>query len=297
MSLPIETDLHSPGLLQLGLAGDGALRWAVADVTDLVEEVRGRLDLSPVAAAALGRCLAGAALLLRLATKTPSRLLLEIRGDGPLGRVLAEADQEGNLRGMVGNPHVDVPHTPEGKLAVGRAVGKGTLRVLREHEGGGSYHSQVALVSGEIGDDVAHYLAQSEQSRSAVLLGVLAKPFGVAAAGGMIVEVLPGAPEGTIALLEKNIAGIPGVSHLVEAGGSVHVVETLLAGMDREVRETQALRYRCRCNRERLLQHLVLLSEDDRDHLRGEDGTIEADCAFCGSKYVYTPAELVPAVN
>jgi molecular chaperone Hsp33 len=297
MTSPVDTEIHTSGLLQLGLAGDGALRWAVADVTEIVEEARERLDLSPVAAAALGRCLAGAALLLRLATKTPSRLLLEIRGDGPLGRVLAEADQEGNLRGMVGNPHVEVPHTPEGKLAVGRAVGKGTLRVLREHEGGASYHSQVSLVSGEIGDDVAHYLEQSEQSRSAVLLGVLAKPFGVAAAGGMIVEVLPGAPEDTIARLEKNIAGIAGVSHLVEAGGSVHVVETLLAGMDREVRETQALRYRCRCNRERLLHHLVLLSDDDRDHLRGEDGTIEADCAFCGSKYVYTPAELVPAVN
>ena len=297
MSGTVDSANPSPGLLQLGLAGDGALRWAVADVTRIVEEARERLDLSPVAAAALGRCLAGAALLLRLATKAPNRLLLEIRGDGPLGRVLAEADQEGNLRGMVSHPHVDVPNTPEGKLAVGRAVGKGTLRVLREHEGGASYHSQVALVSGEIGDDVAHYLEQSEQSRSAVLLGVLAKPYGVAAAGGMIVEVLPGAPEGTLARLEKNIAGIPGVSHLVEAGGSGNVIDTLLAGLDREVRETQALRYRCRCNRERLLEHLVLLADDDRDHLRGEDGTIEADCAFCGSKYLYTPAELVPSIH
>ncbi|HTQ80215.1 MAG TPA: Hsp33 family molecular chaperone HslO, partial [Thermoanaerobaculia bacterium] len=220
-----DSNPQGPGSLQLGLAGDGSLRWAVANVTELVEEARDRLDLSPVAAAALGRCLAGAALLLRLASKTPTRLLLEIRGDGPLGRVLAEADQEGNLRGMVGNPHVDVPPTPAGKLDVGRAVGRGTLRVLREHEGGSSYHSQVALVSGEIGEDVAHYLAQSEQSRTAVLLGVLAKPHGVAAAGGMIVEVLPGAPEGTVSQLERNIASIPGVSHLVEAGGSGHVVE------------------------------------------------------------------------
>jgi molecular chaperone Hsp33 len=292
-----EREIEGPGLLQLGMAGDGALRWAVANVTELVEEARGRLDLSPVAAAALGRCLAGAALLLRLSTKTPSRLLLEIRGDGPLGRVLAEADQEGNLRGMVGNPRVDVPHTPEGKLAVGRAVGRGTLRVLREHPGGGSYHSQVQLVSGEIGEDVAHYLEQSEQSRSAVLLGVLAKPYGVAAAGGMIVEVLPGAPEDTVSLLERNIASIPGVSHLVEAGGSVHVVETLLAGMDREVRETRPLRYRCSCSRERLLHHLVLLPAEDRDHLQSADGTIAADCAFCGSRYVYTPAELAPSVH
>jgi molecular chaperone Hsp33 len=297
MSGIVKPEIDAPGLLQLGMAGEGALRWAVADVTEVVEEARGRLDLSPVAAAALGRCLAGAALLLRLSTKAPTRLVLEIRGDGPLGRVIAEADQEGNLRGMVGDPHVDVPPTPAGKLAVGRAVGKGMLRVLREHEGGGSYHSQVELVSGEIGEDVAHYLKQSEQSRSAVLLGVLAKPFGVAAAGGMIVEVLPGAPEETIARLEQNIAGIPGVSHLVEAGGSGHVVETLLAGLDREVHETRPLRYRCRCSRERLLHHLVLLSDDDREHLRSEAGTIEADCVFCGSRYVYTPAELAPAVQ
>jgi molecular chaperone Hsp33 len=282
--------------LQLGMAGEGALRWAVADVTEAVEEARGRLDLSPVAAAALGRCLAGAALLLRLASKAPTRLVLEVRGDGPLGRVLAEADQEGNLRGMVGNARVDVPHTPEGKLAVGQAVGKGYLRVLREHAGGGSYQSQVELVSGEIGDDVAHYLAQSEQSRSAVLLGVLAKPSGVAAAGGMIVEVLPGAPEETVARLEENIAGIRGVSHLVEEGGAPHVVETLLSGLDREVKEITPLRYRCRCSRERLLRHLVLLSAADRDPLREADGAIEADCVFCGARYRFTPDELVPEV-
>lgn len=285
------------GRLELGLAGEGALRWAVVNVTDVVEEARGRLDLSPVAAAALGRSLAAAALLLRLSTKTPTRLVLEVRGDGPLGRVLAEADQEGNLRGMVGNARVDLPPTPAGKLDVGGAVGSGFLRVLREHEGGGSYHSQVELVSGEIGEDVAHYLSQSEQSRSAVLLGVLAKPNGIAAAGGMIIEVLPGAPEDTVARLEQNIASIAGVSHLVEAGGIPYVVETLLAGLDREVKETSPLQFRCRCSRERLLHHLVLLSDDDRDHLSEEDGTIEADCVFCGAHYRFSPEELSPQPN
>ena len=284
--------VFAPGHLALGLAGGGALRWAVADVTDAVEEARGRLDLSPVASAALGRCLAGAALLQRLSAKSPARLVLEIRGDGPLGRVIAEADDEGNLRGMVGDPRVDVPHTPEGKLAVGRAVGKGILRVLREHAGGGSYHSQVELVSGEIGADVAHFLEQSEQSRSAVLLGVLAKPFGIAAAGGMIVEVLPGAGEEVVERLERNLAGFPGVSHLVEAGGSVHVVDTLLAGFDREVREDRPLRYRCRCNRERLQRHLALLSAEERDSLQEDDGAIVADCVFCGERYRFTSGEL-----
>ncbi len=280
------------GSLQLGLAGGGALRWAAADVTGVVEEARGRLDLSPVAAAALGRSLAGAALLLRLATKTPARLIVEIRGDGPLGRVIAEADPEGNLRGMVGDPRVMVPDYPNGKLAVGTAVGKGLLRVLREHDGGGSYHSQVELVSGEISEDVAHYLAQSEQRHSAVLLGVLARPAGVAAAGGMIVEVLPGAPDEVIARLERNIESVPGVSHLVETGGSGHVIETLLAGLDREVHEDRPLRYRCRCSRERLLHHLALLPAEDRAHLLGAEERVEADCVFCGTRYSYDLEEL-----
>ncbi|HYG64916.1 MAG TPA: Hsp33 family molecular chaperone HslO [Thermoanaerobaculia bacterium] len=291
-----ETETAAQGRLELGLAGEGALRWAVVNVTDVVEEARERLDLSPVAAAALGRSLAAAALLLRMSTKTPTRLVLEVRGDGPLGRVLAEVDQDGNLRGMVGNAHVDLPPTPAGKLDVGAAVGSGFLRVLREHEGG-SYHSQVELVSGEIGDDVAHYLEQSEQSRSAVLLGVLAKPSGIAAAGGMIIEVLPGAPDEVVQQLESNIAGTIGVSHLVEAGGIPYVVDTLLAGMDRTVKETRPLRFRCRCSRERLLHHLILLSTDDKDHLSEEDGSIEADCVFCGAHYRFATEELNPRPN
>jgi molecular chaperone Hsp33 len=291
-ALSNETPTTAQGTLELGMAGNGAFRWAVADITDVMVEVRDRFDLWPVPAAALGRCLAGAALLQRLSTKTPSRLMLEVRGDGPILRVLAEADDEGNLRGLVGDGRVQVPDWPGGKLGVGRAVGRGYLRVLREYEKGNSYHSQVELVSGEIGEDVAHYLAQSEQAKSAVLLGVLGRPSGVAAAGGMVVEVLPGAPEETIARLESNIAGIRGVSHLLEEGGAEHVVEKVLAGFDREVKEVRPLRYRCRCSRERLLNHLTLLSAEDRDYLRADDGAIEADCAFCGTRFRYIPEEL-----
>lgn len=280
------------GRLDLGLAGEGSLRWAVADIGGLVEWARRRLDLWPVPAAALGRCLAGAALLQRLATKTPSRLVLEVRGDGPILRVLAEADDEGNLRGLVGDGRVAVPDWPDGKLGVGRAVGKGTLRVLREYVGANSYHSQVELVSGEIGEDVAFYLAQSEQIRSAVLLGVLAKHEGIVAAGGMVVEVLPGASESSLARLESNLAGLPGVSHLLETGGTASVVDAMLAGLDREVQATSPLRYHCRCSRERLSRHLVLLPPEDLASLQSEEGTIDADCVFCAERYRFTPEEL-----
>ncbi len=280
--------------LEAGMAGGGALRWAAADVTGIVREVRDRLDMTPVASAALGRAVAGASMLLRLASKTPSRLVLDIRGDGPLRQVLVEVDQEGNIRATVGDPRVVVPDLPNTKLAVGHAVGSGQLRVLREFGDGGSYQSQVQLVSGEIGDDLAHYLDQSQQSRSAVLVGVLGRKSGVAAAGGVIVEVLPGAAESVIARLETNLSRMPGVSWLLEEGGVDRVLDAALDGLAHERKESSPLRYRCRCSRERLLQHLVLLSADDRDYLAEEDGTIEADCVFCGSHYRFSSAELAP---
>ncbi len=293
LRVPREPLPAGEGRLHIGLAGGGSLRWAAADLTPVVEEARRRLDLSPLAAAALGRSLTGAALLLRLAAKTPARLVVEIRGDGPMRLVLAEADERGNLRGMVGQPRLHLPGAPGGKLPVGDAIGKGLLRVLREQDGS-SYQSQVALVTGEIGTDLAHYLEQSEQTQSAVLVGVLAKPDGVAAAGGMIVEVLPGAREEEVGRLESNIARLAGVSRTIEEQGLPGLVRTLLDGLPGEVHETRELRYRCRCSRERLRQHLIVLSVEDREHLQHEDGSTEAECVFCGEIYRFEAAELKP---
>ncbi len=279
------------GALEAGLAGGGSLRWAAADLTDVLEHTRRRLDLSPVAAAALGRGLTGAALLLRLASKTPTRLVLEIRGDGPLASVLAEADDGGNLRGMVGRPRAEVPHTAAGKLAVGRAVGQGTLRVVRQHERG-AHQSQVELVTGEIGDDLAHYLAQSDQTRSAVLLGVLTDPSGIAAAGGMIVEAMPDAPEEMIRGLERRVERMATVSRVIAGAGVSGLVDLLVGGLDPRTLEHRELRYRCGCSRGTLARHLRRLSPSELDSLATEGGDLEAECAFCGSVYRYSPAEL-----
>lgn len=279
------------GRLQAGMAQGRSLRWVAADLSQIVEAARLRLDLSPVAAAALGRCLTGAALLLRLLAKTPSRLVLEVVGKGPLRRILAEADEEGNLRGMVGQPRVDLPPTASGKLPVGQAVGPGTLRVNRDY-GKGSYQSQVELVSGEIGEDLAHYLAQSEQIRSAVLLGVLAKPEGVAGAGGIIIEALPQATSQTLDTLQENIRQNPSVSRMLEAGGVNQVLDSILATLESEVLEVRPLRYRCRCNRERLLEHLILLAAEHREGLQDAAGRVDVECVFCGSRYQFRPEEL-----
>jgi molecular chaperone Hsp33 len=283
------------GELEAGTAGAGDLRWVAVDITGPAEFIRDRLDLSPVAAAALGRCMAGAAMLLRLSAKAPLRLVLEVRGSGPIGKVMAEVDQEGNLRGLVGEPQVEVDHYANGKLAVGMAVGGGTLEVLREYEQPGvRYQSRVALVSGEIGEDLAHYLEQSAQTRSAVLVGVLARPEGVTAAGGLIVEVMPGASEGTIARLEANIERNREVSRILEQQGVPGVKEAILDGLVPHKRESHGLRYHCRCSRERFLGHLLGLSEEQLEELGLDTEVAQAECGFCGAVYLFQPSELKP---
>ncbi|HRU10157.1 MAG TPA: Hsp33 family molecular chaperone HslO [Thermoanaerobaculia bacterium] len=280
------------GELVHGLAGRGDVRWAVADLRGVVEEARVRHDLSPVAAAALGRALAGAALLMFLSTRAWARLVLEVRGDGPLGTVVAEIDDAGNLRGFVGNPRVETA-AGEG-LGIAAAIGRGVLKVRRESPRWGSFESQVELVTGEIGLDLAHYLEQSEQTRSAVLLGVLARPEGVAAAGGMLVELLPDAREEAIAPLERNLQGLDGVSRRLEQGGLPALAEAVLAGLDHDELGRQPLRFGCRCHRDELLGKLRLLPPGDRDELVAASGEIVAECAFCGQLYRFAATELAP---
>ncbi len=283
------------GSLESGIAAGGTLRWAAVDVTGPLRWVRRQRDLSPVAAAALGRGLAGVAMMRRLSSKRATRLHLEVRGDGPLGLLLAEADAEGNLRGAVAEPRVDVPNYPNGKLAVGVAVGEGRLRVVRREDDGSWHDSQVGLVSGEIGDDLAHFLHQSEQTRSAVLVGVLTRPGRVAAAGGLIVQPLPGVPDEVLGRLEANILRQTGVSSLVEHGGIDTVEEVLLDGLQAEVLERQSLRYHCRCDRQRLLSQLSRMVADDLEFMSDEDRTVNAECSFCGEVHHFRHQEIEAA--
>jgi molecular chaperone Hsp33 len=278
----------------MGRAGGVGVRWAAVDLAGVVEEARWRHDLSPVAAAALGRAFAGAILLQRLSARACRRLTLTVSGDGPLGRILAEADAEGNLRGMVGEPRLDLPAAPDGRIRIGEAVGKGLLRVLRELADGTSYESQVELSTGEIGLDLAHFLEQSEQTPSAVLVGVLEGPEGVRAAGGMIVELMPDADDGTVERLEANLETVGGVSRWLAAGGTAALVDAVLGGLEREVVETAPVRFRCRCDRQSLLDRLLALSPEDRAEVADEEGRVEAECAYCGTHYLYASAELDP---
>ncbi len=277
------------GELRLGVAGEGSLRWAAVDLSAPLEEVRGRLDLSPIAAVALGRTLAAAALLHRFTTKVPGRLLLEIAGDGPLGKVTAEVADDGYLRGLLGEPRLATPS--DGSLAVGWAVGQGLLKVTRLTERG-RYDSQVELVSGEIGKDLVHFLEQSQQIRSAALLGVLPRPAGIAEAGGVLIEAFPGTPEDILSHLESNIAGLRGVSAHLEEGGLEGLLAALTDGMGVKELERHPLRYGCGRGRDSLLSKLVTLSPEDVDSIADESGRFAADCAFCGRRYTFSRDEL-----
>ncbi len=284
-----KTSEELAGELRLGVAGRGDLRWAVADVTGPLEAIRRALDLSPIAAVALGRVLAAAVLVLRFTTKEPGRLVLEVLGDGALGKIVAEVDGAGRLRGRVDRPRVVTPE--DGALAIAWAVGEGTLRVTQESERG-RYSSQVELVSGEIGKDLVHFLHQSQQIRSAALLGVLPRPGGVGAAGGLLVEVFPGVAEETLERLEANIAVIEGVGQSLAAGGLEGLRDQVLTGFDHEDLEAHQLRFSCRCRYDGLKAQIQGMAAEELDAMTDSDGKIIAECAFCATRYTIDREEL-----
>ncbi len=284
------------GRLVRGLAGDGAFRVLAAETTDAVEEARRRHGLSPTATAALGRALTGAALLAFLLSKTPrERVTLKIEGEGPLGHLVAEAGVDGRVRGYVGHPEADVPLSEKGKLDVGRLIGPGELRVMRSLPNGEIYDSSVPLVSGEIAEDLAHYLLKSEQIPSAVLLGVRVSPEGpVEAAGGMVVQVLPGAPEEAIARLEENLKDLPGFSALLKEKGLTGAVREVLKGLDFEptdLGEGVQVRFACRCDREKARDSLRFFGPEELREM-AEEGGAEVVCRWCGEVYRFSPEEL-----
>jgi molecular chaperone Hsp33 len=276
------------GRLHVGTAARGELRWALADLTPLVEEARVLRDLSPLAAIGLGQLLTAAVLLTRLVSKDPLRLVLEVRGDGPLGRLRAEADTHGRVRGLVERRLAerapgDERATPE--------LGAGTLRVVRQMKKR-NYESRVSLVEGGVARNVVHFLEQSEQIHSAVMLGVLARPAGVVAGGGLIVEALPGADPGLVRWLEARIPNLPSVSGLLEDGGPWALLDQAIGEVERETLEERQLMLTCDCDRERFRGHLRALGARDPSIL-GDEAEVEVQCNFCGAEYTFAVEELL----
>jgi len=268
------------------VAADGSFRIFAARTTATVEEARVRHNCWPVAAAALGRTIT-AALLLGANMKGDDVLTVRVLGDGPLGAIIVSANAEGQVRGYVQEPQVHLPSTPQGKLAVGAAVGQGHLHVTRDLGLKEPFTGSVELVSGEIGEDIAHYLATSEQTPSAVSLGVLVETDNsVAAAGGLLLQLLPGAPENVLERLEQNLALLPPVSSLIQKGETPEdMINRVTRGIEIKILESNPVCFCCQCSRERLEDLLVGLGKEEVSAMLEEQGGAEINCHFCAEQY------------
>jgi molecular chaperone Hsp33 len=275
------------------LTVDGGARAILVTATRTVETARRRHGTYPVATAALGRTLV-AALMLASTLKEGEHVTVRVLGDGPLGAIVADADGFGNVRGYVQEPRLLLPLNAIGKLDVGRAVGhKGILAVSRETLSGVPYASSAPLVSGEIGEDLARYLWVSEQTPSAVSVGVQVDERGrVVGAGGVLVQLLPGGG-GAAAELEAGLRALGPVSDAVRSGMSLEAMADRVLGAGRwKALEERPLRFRCTCTPARMRRALVALGREEIESILREEGRAEVRCHFCNRTYEVRAEEL-----
>ena len=283
-------------------AAEGGIRAVGVITTRLTEEARSRHKLSYVATAALGRTMSAGLLLASSMKRSGSRVNIRIKGNGPLEGILVDAGLDGTVRGYVGNPDIELPPNSLGKLDVGGAVGhKGYLYVVRDVGYGYPYSSTVELVSGEIGDDLTHYLVTSEQTPSALVLGVFVGAEGVSAAGGILIQVLPKAArdEALVQTLESRVAALSGFTPLLQAGKTLpEIFEQILGDMGLEILpETQLVRFHCGCSLNRVLGALKMLGEAELQDMIEKDDGAEATCHFCGKVYQASSDELAQLIS
>ncbi|MBD1922338.1 Hsp33 family molecular chaperone HslO [Microcoleus sp. FACHB-831] len=283
-------------------AAEGGIRAVGVITTRLTEEAKRRHKLSYVATAALGRTMSSALLLVSSMKREGSRVNIRVKGDGPLGGILVDAGLDGTVRGYVENPDIELPPNAKGKLDVGGAVGRdGYLYVVRDVGYGYPYSSTVELVSGEIGDDVAHYLVNSEQTPSVLMVGVFVGAEGVTASGGILVQVLPKAArdESLVETLESRVEALSGFTPLLQAGKTLpEIFEQLLGDMGLVILpEIQMLRFHCGCSFDRVLGALKMLGEAELQDMIEKDDGAEATCHFCGEVYKASSDELAQLIS
>ena len=274
---------------------DGWVKAVAISSRDIVERARQIHTTTPTATAALGRALTACSMLGNMQKIENGSVTLQIKGGGPLGTILAVSDSVGNVRGYVRNPHVSLLEKYAGKLDVGAAVGTdGMLTVIRDLQMKEPYVGSVELVSGEIGDDVTAYLVQSEQCPSACGLGVLIeKDCTVRAAGGFILQLLPGAPEEVVSRLEQAIAATDSVTKMLDAGLTLpEMLRKVTGGMELEFFEPTEVCYKCFCSRSRVEATLVSLGRKELQEIVDEGKPVQVGCQFCDTEYIFTPDDI-----
>ena len=274
---------------------DGSVRIVCTDTTAVVREAQKIHNTSKTMTAALGRVLTVTSLMGSLLKDKTDALTIQIKGDGPAGTILSVSDYAGNVRGYAENPEAELPPNEKGKLDVGGAVGAGSLYVIRDLGVGEPYVGISPLVSGEIGDDISQYYVTSEQTPTVCALGVRVNTdFTCKSAGGFLLQLLPGADESLIPILEKNVTEIGSVSKLVELGKTTEeIIAMAFEGIPYDIFDDFDTEYRCTCSREKYQRALVSLSDTDIEELRADGKPVETECRFCRKKYSFDMEEIV----
>lgn len=273
---------------------DGFVKISAVTARGVVERAREIHGLSPTASAALGRTLCGASMLGELMKEDDASLTIRVNGGGPVGSVIAVSDNGGNVRGYVTEPKADLPLRGDGKLDVGGLVGTdGMLTVSRDIGLKEPYVGSTELVTGEIAEDLAQYMVESEQIPAAVGLGVLVDTDRtIKAAGGFIVQLMPGAPEELITTLEDNILVMDQLTTILAEDGVDEAVRQVLRGLEYETVMRVPVEYRCNCSRERVEQALISCGKQELEDMAASGEDTEVSCQFCDKVYRFTPKEL-----
>ena len=277
------------------ISSDGLVQAAAICSRNLTERARQIHTLLPVGTAALGRTLSAASLMGNALKDSGASLTLQIKGGGPLGTVLAVSDNQGNVRGYVTNPQVDLPLREDGKLDVGSAVGReGTITVIKDLHMKEPYVGTIDLLGGEIAEDVAGYFVESEQIPTACALGVLVdRDQSVKAAGGYLIQLMPGAAEDTIAKVEGGIMAAGAVSAILEKNDDPEaMLRTVMSDFDLKILETCPVEYRCYCSRERVERALISLGRTELEQMLSEQGGCQLTCQFCDAVYEFTAEDI-----
>lgn len=276
------------------LAFDGEVRAYAVRSTETVGEGQRRHHTWPTASAALGRSLTATAMLGAM-LKGDQKLTVKIDGGGPIGLILVDGNAKGEVRGYVTNPQVHFDLNEHGKLDVRRAVGtEGTLSVVKDIGMRDYFTGQVPIVSGELGEDFTYYLFNSEQVSSSVGVGVLVNPDNsILAAGGFIIQLMPGAEDETITKIEKRLSEIPPISKLIEKGLTPEELLEEICGKDNvKVIEKMPISFTCTCSKDRFSNAIISLGQAEIEDIIETDGQAEAECHFCNEKYMFTKEEL-----
>lgn len=278
-----------------GMTADGYIKAAAIKSTDMVERMREIHKTLPLATAALGRSLTAASIMGDELKEENGSITLQIRGSGPLGAITAVSDSQGNVRGYLQNPACELPLKANGKLDVGSGVGKdGLLTVIKDIGGKEPFSGKVELLSGEIAEDIAYYYYISEQIPTICALGVLVdRDQSVKQAGGYMIQLMPGAPDGLISTLEYRVAETPSVTSLMEEGKSPDdILRFMLEGTGFQELYRHEVAYECKCSREKVERAIISIGREELKRLYEEENSITVTCQFCDKKYTFDKADM-----